>query len=178
MAKQRKLRMGFQTKDEARGYLDKHDIALTLIEYYRNNYCNNYVEIFGDNGTVTWIVPRSINYNEEEKKINFIGTGFQYRTDVSQTEEETYSIVVGYLDMMYDPVYPDPSVITQDELFNFISSAKDFSDGYKNYIFNTIVSAYKEANDIEYIADDFNEYIEEITDDNSIVEFGDEYLYE
>ena len=108
--KQHRLRMGFTSLTEAREYVNERNIAKDSYEYYKKHYINNYVEVFGENGGVTWMVVTDIVLNEETNTFEFIGTGFQYITGKSQQNgKETYGIVAGYMHVEYDPIYPDPS---------------------------------------------------------------------
>lgn len=141
--------MGFSTKENALEFIKTNKLCNSLLNAYTNNYIGKYVEILRDNSSITWMVPEKISLNTKTNTFQFIGTGFSYETKTNESVENTYVIATGYLDIEYNPVYPDPSVISQDTLVSAISSSKDLTDDYKNFALNIVVNAYNRVNKLE-----------------------------
>lgn len=147
--KQYNLRMGFSTKEDALEFIKTNKLCNSLLNAYTNNYIGKYVEILRDNSSITWMVPEKISLNTKTNTFQFIGTGFSYETKTNEPSENTYIIATGFLDIEYNPVYPDPSVISQDTLVSVISSSKDLTDDYKKFALNIVVNAYNRVNKLE-----------------------------
>ena len=88
------------------------------------------------------------------------------KTKTNEPAENTYIIATGFLDIEYNPVYPDPVVISQDALISIVSNSKDLTDDYKNFALNIVVSAYNRVNKLESgTSEEFEQMIEpEYTD--------------
>lgn len=164
--KQHNLRMGFSTKEEALDFIKTNKLCNSLLNAYTKNYIGKYVEIFGDNSSITWMVPEKIALNTKTNTFQFIGTGFSYETKTNEPAENTYIIATGFLDIEYNPVYPDPAVISQEALISIASNSKDLTDDYKNFALNIVVSAYNRVNKLESgTSEDLEQMIEhEYTD--------------
>ena len=147
--KQHNLRMGFSTKEDALDFIKNNKLCNSLLNAYTKNYIGKYVEIFGDNSSITWMVPEKVTLNTKTNTFQFIGTGFSYETKTNEPAENTYIIATGFLDIEYNPVYPDPLVISQDTLVSIISNSKDLTDDYVNFALSIIVSAYNRVNNLE-----------------------------
>lgn len=152
--------MGFSTKENALEFIKTNKMCNSLLNAYTNNYIGKYVEILRDNSSITWMVPEKISLNTKTNTFQFIGTGFSYETKTNESVENTYVIATGYLDIEYNPVYPDPSVISQDTLVSVISSSKDLTDDYKNFALNIVVNAYNRVNKLEDSHTDDVTYVE------------------
>lgn len=147
--KQHNLRMGFSTKEDALSFIKANKLCNSLINVYTKNYIGKYVEILSDNSSVTWMVPETITLNTKTNMFQFIGTGFSYETKTNENNENTYIIATGFLNIEYNPAYPDPTVITQDALVSMVSSSKDLTDDYKNFALNIVVGAYNRVNKLD-----------------------------
>ena len=164
--KQHNLRLGFSTKENALNFIKTNKMCKSLLNAYTNNYLGKYVEIFGDNSSITWMVPEKISLDTKTNTFHFIGTGFSYETKINETSENTYIIATGFLDIEYNPVYPDPSVISQDTLASIVSSSKDLTDNYKNFALSIVVNAYNRVNKLEDSPTDEVTYIDlELTEE-------------
>lgn len=161
MARQHKFRMGFLTKESAQEYLNSKGVPLMLLNCYKENYCKNVVEILGDNGTITRMVPTDIRYDEESQVMIFEGTGIQYKIDVSDNGKETYGIISGYLNVVYNPIYSDPVVLTIDEFNSFLVNAKEISDEYKRFVYDMMITHSGINDDCDFDGFDMNINVDE-----------------
>ena len=148
--KQHNLRMGFSTKDDALYFIKNNKLYNSLLNVYTKNYIGKYIEILGDNSSVTWMVPEKLVLNTKTNTFQFIGTGFSYETKTNEPDENTYIIATGFLNVEYNPVYPDPTVISQDTLVSIVSNSKDLTDDYKNFALGIVVSAYNRVNKLDH----------------------------